>query len=146
MEKIISQLLTITLKDAEEITALSTQLGYENKMENLLDRAQEVVKSKNDCLFVAKQNGIIVGWIHGFRAIRIESALFVEIAGLVVDRQWQKQNIGENLIEAVKEWSNAMGIKKIRVRCNVTRTESHKFYENIGFSQNKQQKIFEIEI
>jgi N-acetylglutamate synthase-like GNAT family acetyltransferase len=146
LEKIITQLLAITLKDAEEITALSTQLGYENEMQNLLDRAKEIVKSKNDCLFVAKLNGNIVGWIHGFRAIRIESPLFVEIAGLVVDRQCQKQNIGKSLIEAVKEWSNSLGIAKIRVRCNIIRTESHKFYENVGFSQNKQQKIFEIEV
>ncbi|MFI5452017.1 GNAT family N-acetyltransferase [Pedobacter sp. UC225_61] len=146
MEKIITQLLAITLKDAEEITSLSTQLGYENEIEDLLDRTKEILKSKNDCIFVAKLDGNIVGWIHGFRAVRIESPLFVEIAGLVVDRKQQKQHIGKSLVEAVKDWSISLGIKKIRVRCNIIRTESHKFYENIGFSQNKQQKIFEIEI
>ncbi|WP_182922340.1 GNAT family N-acetyltransferase [Pedobacter planticolens] len=137
MEKIITQLLAITSKDAQEITALSTQLGYENEIENLLVRIQEIVNSKNDCVFVAKLDGNIVGWIHGFRAVRIESPVFAEIGGLVVDRQWQKQNIGKSLIEAVKEWSNSLGIAKIRVRCNIVRTESHKFYENVGFSQNK---------
>ncbi|MBB2145640.1 GNAT family N-acetyltransferase [Pedobacter sp. LMG 31464] len=137
LEKIITQLLAITSKDAQEITALSTQLGYENEIENLLVRIQEIVNSKNDCVFVAKLDGNIVGWIHGFRAVRIESPVFAEIGGLVVDRQWQKQNIGKSLIEAVKEWSNSLGIAKIRVRCNIVRTESHKFYENVGFSQNK---------
>ncbi|MFA6275685.1 MAG: GNAT family N-acetyltransferase [Pedobacter sp.] len=145
MEKTISQLFTVTIKDAEEITVLSSQLGYENEVENLFERAQEIMKSKNDCLFVAKLDGHIVGWIHGFLAIRIESPLFVEIAGLVVDSHWQKQKIGKSLIEAVKEWGKSLGITKIRVRCNIIRTESHRFYESIGFSQNKQQKIFEIE-
>ncbi|HAD98712.1 MAG TPA: GNAT family N-acetyltransferase, partial [Cryomorphaceae bacterium] len=31
-----------------------------------------------------------------------------------------------------------------RVRCNVIRRESHRFYEKIGFTENKEQKVFDI--
>lgn len=142
----ILRLQSLDLKDAEQIAVLSSQLGYENEINALFNRTQQIIKAIDNCVFVAKADDQIVGWIHGFIALRVETPLFVEIAGLVVAQDFRKQHLGKELIEAVKEWSNSVGVYKVRVRCNVTRTESHKFYKNIGFSQNKQQMVFEMDI
>lgn len=142
----ILRLLSLDLKDAEQITALSTQLGYENEVNALFNRTQHIIKAADNCVFVAKIDDSIVGWIHGFIALRVETPLFVEIAGLVVAQDFRNQHLGKNLIDAVKEWSSSVEVYKIRVRCNVIRTESHKFYKNVGFSQNKQQMVFEMDI
>ncbi len=142
----ILRLQSLDLKDAEQIAVLSYQLGYENEINALFNRTQQIIKAIDNCVFVAKADDRIVGWIHGFIALRVETPLFVEIAGLVVAQDFRKQHLGKELIEAVKEWSNSVGVYKVRVRCNVTRTESHKFYKNIGFSQNKQQMVFEMDI
>jgi hypothetical protein len=34
-------------------------------------------------------------------------------------------------------------MKKIRVRANAIRNESHKFYEHIGFAKAKEQAVFD---
>ena len=142
----ISRLQSLDLSEAQQIAALATQLGYENEVHLLFDRTQKLIKTEDNCIFIAKSGDEIVGWIHGFIALRVETLPFVEIAALIVSQEFRGQHIGKTLIEAVKEWSIAIGIHKVRVRCNVIRTESHKFYRNIGFSQNKQQMVFEMDI
>jgi GNAT superfamily N-acetyltransferase len=65
---------------------------------------------------------------------------------LVVDGNYRGKGVGRALINKVKEWSANKGIVKLRVRCNVKRTETHKFYKNLGFKETKEQKIFELDI
>ncbi|MES2416806.1 MAG: GNAT family N-acetyltransferase [Bacteroidota bacterium] len=144
MKLIIKPLRLTTPKIVAEIAALSEQLGYKSTTEEISQRLNKVITSENDCLFIAIINNEVVGWIHGFYTIRVESEAFVEIAGLVVDRKWYRRQIGKSLITAVCEWALAFGPVKIRVRCQITRVESHQFYQKIGFSLNKQQMVFEL--
>lgn len=131
------------LNDSEFITELSNQLGYETRNTDIQNRLKEILKNTDNCIYVATVNEKIVGWIHGFFSLRIESEFFVEIGGLVVDENFRKSGIGKKLIDKVIEWSKLKDCRKVRVRCNVIRKESHRFYENIGFEINKKQKIFD---
>lgn len=142
----IAQLESITEAEALEILSLSEQLGYENNFEMLLGRLKEIIPLKDHAIFVAKAEGKIVGWLHCLICLRVESPLFVEITGLVVDENVRGQQIGKKLIETSKAWSQNQGISIIRIRCNVLRTESHKFYEALGFSSSKEQKVFEMSL
>mgnify|MGYP003582665692 CR=1 FL=1 len=140
----ISQLESITEAEALEILSLSEQLGYGNNFEMLLGRLQEIIPLKDHAIFVAKAEGKIVGWLHCLICLRVESPLFVEVTGLVVDENVRGQQIGKNLIETSKKWSQNRGISTIRIRCNVLRTETHKFYQALGFFSTKEQKVFEM--
>jgi N-acetylglutamate synthase-like GNAT family acetyltransferase len=140
----ISQLESITEAEALEILSLSEQLGYGNNFEMLLGRLQEIIPLKDHAIFVAKAEGKIVGWLHCLICLRVESPLFVEVTGLVVDENVRGQQIGKNLIETSKKWSQNLGISTIRIRCNVLRTETHKFYQVLGFFSTKEQKVFEM--
>lgn len=140
----ISQLKKITEAQVQEIYNLSNQLGYTNNFELLHKRLAQIISLKDHAVFVAKIDDKIVGWLHCLVCLRVESPLFIEVTGLVVDEDVRGQQIGKNLIEASKTWSQAQGVSLLRVRCNVIRTESHKFYKALGFSQRKEQKVFEI--
>lgn len=140
----ISQLESITEAEALEILSLSEQLGYGNNFEMLLGRLQEIIPLKDHAIFVAKAEGKIVGWLHCLICLRVESPLFVEVTGLVVDENVRGQQIGKNLIDTSKKWSQNRGISTIRIRCNVLRTETHKFYQALGFFSTKEQKVFEM--
>lgn len=142
----IFQLQSLTSKDAEQLAQLAVELGYENQVAELFKRTEKILQSTEDAIFIAKHEDQIVAWIHSFVALRVESPVFVEIAGLVVSQNFRKQRIGNQLIDAVKNWSSAKQIHQIKLRCNVVRTESHQFYQNIGFKLCKQQMIFEIAI
>ncbi len=140
----IIQLDTVTESQALEIHDLSLQLGYENEPQLLFTRLQQIVVLKDHAVFAAQLDGKIVGWLHCLVCLRVESPLFVEVAGLVVDENVRGQQIGKKLIETSKHWSRHQGIHLMRIRCNVVRTESHQFYQALGFISNKAQKVFEM--
>jgi len=142
----ITQLTNITATDAQAIYNLSNQLGYANYLNLLSARLKTIITLKDHAIFVARVDDKIVGWLHCLVCFRVESELFVEVTGLVVDGNIRGQQIGKNLIEASKNWSSGQHISLLRVRCNVMRTESHQFYRALGFSSNKEQKVFELSL
>lgn len=131
-----------TINDVEYITELSCQLGYETTREKIRQRLTEILNHADNCVFVAVNDAKVIGWIHGFYSLRIESESFVEIGGLVVDKNYRKTGIGKLLIETVYEWSNLKKCNNIRVRSNTIRKEAHQFYKNLGFTETKEQKVF----
>ncbi|WP_293305738.1 GNAT family N-acetyltransferase [Pedobacter sp. UBA5917] len=140
------EIRTILEKDAENVAALSTQLGYESNIEQTLARIRQINNSNENCAYVAILEDKVVGWIHGFYTLRLESDPFVEIGGLVVDSAYRNLKIGKQLIESVNLWAKKHQVKKLKVRCNIKRTESHKFYERVGFEENKRQVAFEMKL
>ena len=131
------------VEDSQSISNLSNQLGYKSESNQIKNRLSKMLQDSSHCIYVAFINEKIVGWIHGFLALRVESDSFVEIGGLVVDELFRKQGIGRSLVDSVIKWAELKKVQNVRVRCNVVRIESHKFYENIGFTVNKEQKIFD---
>lgn len=130
------------ITDSESLAELSHQLGYQTTTTAIETRLKKMLESEDHCVYVALQNKKIVGWIHGFYALRVESDAFVEIGGLVVNEYFRNNGIGKTLVNTVIQWSLSKKCETIRVRCNVIRIESHRFYETIGFCINKEQKIF----
>lgn len=134
------------LKDSEFLTELSNQLGYETTNEKIQNRLSEILNSADNCVFVILDNENIIGWIHGFYSLRIESDSFIEIGGMVVDKNYRRRGVGQMLIKQVIEWSQLKKVSKIRVRCNTLRKETHIFYKAIGFVETKSQKIFDLNL
>ncbi len=141
------QIREISEKDAEGVAKLSTQLGYDSDIRQTSARIKLIASNSNtNCAFVALIEGKVAGWIHGFYTLRIESDPFVEIGGLIVDETYRNLKIGKQLIEHVNFWAKKHEVKKLKVRCNTKRTESHKFYERVGFKENKRQIAFETDL
>jgi GNAT superfamily N-acetyltransferase len=140
----VVQLTSLSEDDIREINRLSVQLGYANDVDLQRKRLQQVIELKDHAIFVARKADEIVAWLHCLVCLRVESPLFVEVTGLVVDEKVRGQHIGQNLIEAAKSWSRRQNIQLLRIRCNVVRTESHKFYQTLGFVSHKEQKVFEL--
>jgi len=131
-------------EDASSIASLSDQLGYTISVEATLQNLQIVNQSPNEMIRVAVHEQKVVGWIHVFLAVRLESASFCEIGGLVVDQQHRRLGIAKQLIDHIKPWCKKKGANILRVRSNIKRTEAHQFYIQNGFSELKQQKVFEM--
>jgi len=135
----------VTGEDAAIIAALSRQLGYTISVEQTLQNINALLQSEQHAVFVAVDDNVI-GWTGVSYSISPESPPLCEIHGLVIDEQYRNKGIGKLLIEKAKQWSRNRGVGKLRLRCNVKRTATHKFYEHLGFSEIKQQKVFEINI
>lgn len=136
----------LELKDAVSIHALSHQLGYELPIGITTDHVRQVIERPEDRAFVALQEGNVIGWIHAFKAIRLESQPFIEIGGLVVDEAYRGKGVGSLLVQQIKNWCEEMICPSLRVRCQVKRTEAHQFYRSLGFTEQKEQKVFVMDI
>lgn len=139
-----NQIRKIAVEDAESIAVLSEQLGYPLPVAEIIERIKEISSKEDHIAFVASENEKIVGWIHAFKAVLLESRPFIEIGGLVVDENFRGKGIGKRLVQSVQQWSVEKNINEIRVRSHVKRKEAHRFYTTIGFTEIKEQKVFEM--
>ena len=129
-----------TESDAYEINGVSLYLGYSALSDSdVLEKLSELINSESDEVYVAEYLDKVVGWLHLFYACRLASDNFIEIGGLVVIPDFRGQGLAKQLVQTA--CSKHQG--KIRVRCNDTRIESHKFYEQLGFCSIKVQRVFE---
>jgi len=136
----------IEIKDAAAITSLIRQLGYESTEDKTAQRIKNILNNPQHFACVAILENRIVGWIHAFISVHLESEAFAEIGGLVVDEGCRGKGIGEKLIEEVSQWARRNNFNKLRVRSNTKRNETHQFYLNRGFVFTKEQKVFDKKI
>ena len=136
----------ISIEDAAPISMLSAQLGYTISLPETISNINQLLGSMDNCAFVAIMEGRIIGWIHAFKSLRIETNPFIEIGGLVVDEEYRGKGVGKILINTITEWCLNRNVNSLRVRCNTKRLETHKFYSKLGFRETKEQKIFQLDI
>lgn len=140
------QIESITLQHTPVVQKLSEQLGYPLSLNEIENNIREVMLNADHMAVVAIVNGEIVGWIHAFKAMLLESNPFIEIEGLVVDENYRSMGIGKKLVERIKQWCIEKQISTLKVRSQVKRKEAHQFYLNNGFSEIKEQKVFQINL
>ena len=129
--------------DAAAVAALATQLGYPSRPEEAERRLQALAERSAQVVLVAEtDDGAVVAWCHVGGKLSVETEPFAEILGLVVDESRRGQGIGETLVEAAAGWAARNGYKTIRVRSNVVRERTHRFYERLGFARVKTQVAF----
>ena len=133
---------TAQVSDAEAIAALTTQLGYEVEPSAVADRLSRLLSRNDQQFLIADDDGRAVGWIHMVIAEFVESGAFVVIGGLVVDRDHRKQGIGRRLLAHAEAWAVKNGCSIIRLWSSSRRTEAHRFYERIGYTNIKTQYSF----
>jgi GNAT superfamily N-acetyltransferase len=136
----------LTIEHAQDVRRLSEQLGYPLSLHEIESNINEVISSADHASFVAMTDGKAVGWIHGFKAMFLESKPFMEIGGLVVDEDYRGKGIGKKLVERIKQWCMEKQISILRVRSQLKRKEAHQFYLNNGFKEIKEQKVFQISL
>ncbi|MBK8266810.1 MAG: GNAT family N-acetyltransferase [Planctomycetes bacterium] len=107
------------------------------------NRLENLINAPNDDVFVACQGGAVVGWIQVGVHVCLESTPFAEIYGLVVDEAERGRGIGKTLVIRAEAWARERGMARLRVRTNVVREATHRFYESLGFSVSKRQMVFD---
>jgi GNAT superfamily N-acetyltransferase len=126
--------------DAAALAALSGELGYPAAEAEILERLARMGSTQQVLVY---DDGSVLGWIEVVEALRLESGRFGEITGLVVREASRGRGIGAALVEAAAAWARERGLPKLRVRSNVTRERTHRFYLRLGFFENKRQVVFD---
>ncbi len=132
-----------TLADAQRMSELSAVLGYPVGADTMAGRLDRLLGSATDIVLVAVlPSGSVVGWIHGSEHELLETGRHCEILGLVVDAAHRKAGAGRQLVSAVEVWAAGRGLESVAVRSNIVRTESHPFYERLGYQRVKTQHAY----
>lgn len=128
--------------DAAGIASLSAALGYPADPDRIAARLTRLLAREDQRILVGMlDQDLPAGWIHGAVQEPLESGPVCEILGLVVAERARGQGIGRALVEAIGQWARELGLP-LSVRSNVTRLESHPFYERLGFVRVKTQHAY----
>jgi GNAT superfamily N-acetyltransferase len=134
---------TANLTDADQLAALSETLGYPVEPEVIRRRLERLLPKPDHAVFVAEASpSLVAGWIHAAEHDILEVGCFCEILGLVVAADRRGEGVGRRLVEQVERWASERGLKQVSVRSNVTRLESHPFYERSGYVRVKTQHAY----
>jgi N-acetylglutamate synthase-like GNAT family acetyltransferase len=128
--------------DVPRLAELSGVLGYPVAVEKLAARVDRLLARDEDVLLVAENGGRVVGWIHAAEQELVESGRRCEILGLVVDAEQRRGGAGRRLVAAIEIWAHHRGLEEVSVRSAITRSESHPFYERLGFVRVKTQHVY----
>lgn len=127
------------MKDACRIAELCVQLGYPSSAIEVERRLGYILKNKNHALFVAEYTGgLVVGWAHVHQYALPYVELTADVGGVIVDENYRRQGIGRKLVASIEQWARENG-GTVVIRSNVTRKESHRFYEAAGYIRIKDQ-------
>lgn len=133
----------LRLGDVEGLVPLCEQLGYPSTLGQMVARLRRVLATDDNAVFGAEaEDGQLVGWVHVLGRHLLESDPFAEVAGLVVDESWRGRGLGRDLMAAAERWAVTHGYVRVRVRSNVIRTATHRFYEHLGYATLKSQRSF----
>ena len=124
--------------DAAEIARLADELGYPATAMEIAAQLALLLPQAHHHVTVAEGDGrLLVG-----RRLTLESGERIEIVGLVVSTATKRGGIGRALVTDAERWALGQGFDSITVRSNVARTESHPFYERLGYVRRKTQHAY----
>ena len=130
-------------QDLAEFCELNKQLGYPASREKISKRIDDVLSHSSHTLMVAQTpQGKVVGWLHAFIRRVMIADLHVEVGGLVVDKNYRSQGIGNKLIEVCEAWARKKDIETMYVRSNILRKDAHGFYQRLGYEHLKTSNTF----
>ncbi|GAA3961910.1 GNAT family N-acetyltransferase [Allohahella marinimesophila] len=129
-----------TTSDASALIGLMSELGYAHTKESIAANLQRV-EDRGGSVFVAMQEGLIVGCVCAIIDVRLAAGECGEIVSLVVSGEHRKKGVGKGLIKHAEDWLGHH-THSIRVRADVKRGDAHEFYKGLGYEEEKSQKLF----
>lgn len=129
------------LADAQRITSLAGQLGYEVPLAHVERQLRRVNDDRAILVAVVPRVGV-VGWIGVTLHEGITDSGRADIEGLVVEDEYRGNGIGRLLVQAAEEWARRRNCTSMRLVSNVVRERAHEFYRRLGYDVLKTQHAF----
>jgi len=133
-------------KDFEDIADLCDQLGYQTESEDIPLRLKQISDLSHHAVFVAELDDLVIGWIHVYLCPLLVSPLQAQLGGLVVHSSQRGKGIGTRLLQQAEAWSHSHACQYLTISTNITRTDTHKFYDHLSYQNIKTEHVLRKEI
>ncbi|MBV9813028.1 MAG: GNAT family N-acetyltransferase [Acetobacteraceae bacterium] len=120
-------------RDMDKARDLLRQLGSDLDGDEVRRRVLPVTADPNHTVMVAERAGTVVGLCHMFARPALEKPPEAYVQALVVDAACRGGGIGRVLMAAAERWALDRGFDSVALASNVSRTEAHAFYAEIGY-------------
>jgi ribosomal protein S18 acetylase RimI-like enzyme len=109
---------------------------YENPLpESYYSAFEQIDKNPSHELIVAERNGEVIGTLHlmFLPSVSFQGGLRAQVESVRVDRQFQSQGIGSQMMKWSMERARQRGAHVVQLTTHKTRVDAHRFYERLGF-------------
>jgi len=96
---------------------------------------EQINRDPNHELIVAEQNGEVIGTLHliFLPSISFQGRLRAQIESVRVDKRFQGQGIGSEMMKWSMERARQRGAHVVQLTTHKSREDAHRFYERLGF-------------
>jgi len=129
------------INDIRFIALLCDQLGYSTEIEDLSLRLKKISDISHHVIFIAELDHQVVGWIHVYLCPLLISGFQAQLGGLVVHEDFRCRGIGKELLQQAEYWARSRGCLYLSVLSNITRIETHQFYEDLDYQKIKTELV-----
>lgn len=122
------------LADADRLAELMPQLGYAIAPARLAEKIADFSNSQSDAVFIAELDDTLVGFIScHLTPLFHQPGNSGRITSLLVERSVRNKGIGQRLVAEVEAFFISQQCVKFEVTSGLDRTESHEFYQALGY-------------
>ena len=98
----------------------------------------EIFANEDAALFVAENEGALVGVIHCYidstpMVPVVVPCSFVHIVDMVVDESFRHHGVGQALLERVHQWTQEKGLAEVELAVWEFNTSARNLYEKLGY-------------
>lgn len=116
------------------------ELGYAIQKSEFQQTISEII-NRGGTIWIAENAGHIIGSSCVVIDVRLAEGISGELVSLVVSENFRGQGIGRHLVHLSEECL-AGQVSLMRIRANVVRDNAHIFYQGLGYTKIKEQKVF----
>lgn len=125
-----------TGEDAVSVAALLAELGYPNTPEFTAARIGAFSDRPSSHILIAEIDGVVSGFLaFDAQPLFHQSGKIGCIMALCVTESVRGRGVGRALVEQIESIAREMGCVKLSVASGLRRTETHRFYENLGYEE-----------
>lgn len=125
-------------------------LHYKNRKDIFLEKTDEELKkdlinilnNPDEMIFVIDLNNKIIGYATFQCKNKVSNSVWID--EIIIDENYRNQGYGKKLIDELSIFAKKHNCQRIELNCWSFNRDALKFYEKIGF--NQQRVIFEKEI
>jgi ribosomal protein S18 acetylase RimI-like enzyme len=96
---------------------------------------EQIERDPNHELIVAELNGEVIGTLHLMLlpSVSFQGGLRAQVESVRVDKQFQSQGIGSQMMRWVMERARQRGAHVVQLTTHKSRVDAHRFYKRLGF-------------